>query len=143
MTEEQIRQNAEMYADKLCKRECAVEWKRLVDTYIEGSNSRKDEFERLKAEIEDMTFLLRQVCNPWISVEERLPEMYEDVVVLNNGKPLLSRRYWIARWKEHPTEWQWSKSLTHVTHWMPIPNIKKGEQSWKNLSSTRSLLCPR
>ena len=65
-------------------------------------------------------------ASPWISIKERLPEMYEDVVVLNNGKPIMSRRYWVDRWNPTPTTWMWSKSLTNVTHWMPIPELKKG-----------------
>ena len=72
--------------------------------------------------------------NPWISVEDRLPELYQDVIVINNGKPIMSRRYKCqVRSKltnnEWVDSWRWSRNLVNVTHWMPIPEPPTKEQN--------------
>lgn len=61
----------------------------------------------------------------WISVDDALPDMYQDVIVFNNGKPISSRRGRLPWWEKD--KWQWSRALTNVTHWMPIPNLPHEE----------------
>lgn len=67
--------------------------------------------------------------NPWISVEDRLPE--EDKIVIfmgNNGALYLGHHYlqtdygrtWFA-------DGGYAMKDDEVTHWMPIPQIEKGE----------------
>lgn len=61
----------------------------------------------------------------WISVEDRLPERFEPVLVCRekNGSPYVEQGYkdvgeW---WKVYGTR------TKQVTHWMPIPNPPKEE----------------
>lgn len=70
--------------------------------------------------------------NPWISVEERLPEesrehrgwLSDTVFVVTNKGDGTSARYDIAT-----KTWCPAKILQgSITHWMPILQIKKGEE---------------
>ena len=67
----------------------------------------------------------------WISVKDRLPEIYEDVLVIASGNPqkniTLSAAYcfgyisgdgWVI--EEYP-EWE----NAYVTHWMMLPDPPK------------------
>lgn len=65
----------------------------------------------------------------WIDVREDLPDMYQNVIVLNNGKPVMSRRRWRKVFADTEAEreasgWVWSRNLSHVTHWAPIPDLE-------------------
>ena len=62
--------------------------------------------------------------NPWISVEESLPEMHEDCLVLNRGRILVARRR-ESHTKKEPDAWCWSNCLQNVTHWMRVPEVPK------------------
>lgn len=78
--------------------------------------------------------------NPWISVEERLPEKtrnlspfpdeYDEKVVLvinkQGGKRLAYRDY-KGVWRDDYTCEIVNQNYARITHWMPIPQIKKGE----------------
>ena len=64
--------------------------------------------------------------NPWISVEDRLPDIGEKVITITNkGKLLL-----VARTTQPPHHeqggWRWEHYVGKVTHWMPIPETQKG-----------------
>nr|DAQ76224.1 MAG TPA: Protein of unknown function (DUF551) [Bacteriophage sp.] len=67
----------------------------------------------------------------WISVKDRLPEIYEDVLVIASGNPrknitlsaaycfgYISRDGWVI--EEYP-EWE----NAYVTHWMMLPDPPK------------------
>jgi len=63
--------------------------------------------------------------NPWISVEDRLPEklnkFFSDFVLVmytRGGKPYP----FITRYDYEFGMWE----IENVTHWMPIPELKKG-----------------
>ena len=63
--------------------------------------------------------------NPWISVEERLPEkinkFYSDSVLCRYTRG--GREYYdISRYDHEFDEWL----IGNVTHWMPIPELLKG-----------------
>lgn len=152
MTEEQIKQNAEEYADKFVSRCFCGEWKDVVLNFTAGALSRDEEIGRMNTtirlyanQIAQLRKEIEQLRNPWISVEDRLPEkakgLYEfeeDVqhkMVLfktTNGK--LFRGYLDAEgmWRAFTVPYKGAcliGSLTwaKVTHWMPIPELKKGE----------------
>lgn len=67
--------------------------------------------------------------NPWISVEDRLPEDDRDYLFMGNHIPLCLGRYYSnslsgAIWSCDDGYWTPAKE---VTHWMPIPELEKGE----------------
>lgn len=58
--------------------------------------------------------------NPgWVSVEERLPEMHDEVLVYLSGydEVLIAWLYLDGRWRSCTDE----KLLNKITHWMPLP----------------------
>ena len=87
-------------------------------------------YEALNARDEEM----KQLRDPWISVEERLPEKtrnlspfpdeYDEKVVLvineQGGKRLAYRDYkWV--WRDDYTCEIVNQNYARITHWMPIP----------------------
>lgn len=68
--------------------------------------------------------------NPWISVEERLPDFGKMVFVNNGGTIVKSRRY-KCKVRGVKTNWQWVDSwawtgkCNKVTHWMEQPELPK------------------
>ncbi len=144
MTDEQIKQNAEAYADKAAP---ITEQKRGIPlaihtaaevAYLAGAHSRDREVmdleHLLKAERTTNKVLAEsneKLRNPWISVEERLPQeskkykgwLSDIVFVITNKNDGTSARY------DHATKtWCPAKILQgSITHWMPILEVKKGE----------------
>lgn len=68
--------------------------------------------------------------NPWISVEERLPEPEKEVIILNKRKRIdidfltddfEGGYYW---WKSDDIIFC---EDDEITHWMPMPELPKGE----------------
>ena len=68
-----------------------------------------------------------QLDNMWIPVEERLPEDDEDYFFgldMNRNPPAVGACIYDKKlniWYDEKIE------ITHITHWMPIPEFKKGE----------------
>lgn len=143
MSEEEIKQNAEAYASKnayipeVFGVEVSSNKDDLKQGYIAGAHSRDEEIEQLGKSYHDMFLVLankvEQLRNPWISVEERLPEEDTDnisipvVAITNNG-------YWFkGKYDYNNKDWFFSEDPDHldfevgefVTHWMPIPELKK------------------
>lgn len=67
----------------------------------------------------------------WISTKTRMPEVYNPVLV-SNGKKIFtairciddgiySFQFSICPWCENDDE---------ITHWMPLPEVPKGEKRW-------------
>lgn len=139
-TEEQIKQNAEQYADVFGRH--TTGYYGVKDAYIAGAHSRDDEVAGYQMQI-NMTAdalqqcmdELKQLRNPWISVKDHLPEMFVDsegithdfsvkVLVANENNP----NYWyVAEYYPDRNEWCCLEHPTYIidniTHWMPIPNI--------------------
>ena len=126
MNEEQIRQNALKYAN--CYFPCnandlesyAVNGA-AYNGYIAGVHSLEDEIEQLR--------------NPWISVDKRLPEEGSDNISIPVAA-ITNKGYWFkGQYDFNNKDWFFSEDPDHldfeedefVTHWMSIPQIKKGK----------------
>ena len=59
--------------------------------------------------------------NEWISVEDRLPEEDTRVLVHLNTKPMVYDT-------DRRLNGKWVRWNSNVTHWMPIPELPKGEK---------------
>jgi len=71
----------------------------------------KKEIERLKGERE------------WISVKDRLPEIWKDYLVTDGGACMVAEFMIESQeWNFFGISW-WSNG--HVTHWMPLPEPPK------------------
>lgn len=155
MTDEQIKQNAEWYSKAVSNPD--FNWRDDENiasaAYIAGAHSRDEEVEELKKKLEDMTKLknffassldiydkdnkelqdelkmnaenLQKLRNPWISVEERLPERHTPVYAKNNNKS------WFFALRTDNRQRPWYNIVGRcgekVTHWKPIPELRKGE----------------
>jgi hypothetical protein len=124
MTNEDIRQNASQYV--LNFEPTGVITEDRLRCYIAGAHSRDEE--------------IKQIRNPWISVEERLPEV-GDIVVINvhntidgggehhEEDQILVEKYdgrWICdRCEQHRMGKYLFDTISKTTHWMPIPPIEK------------------
>lgn len=64
----------------------------------------------------------------WISVKERLPELYQDVLAYGDGTQDTSKRFYVARLTDKNSCWGWCipgiGGLT-ITHWAPLPEPPK------------------
>lgn len=78
--------------------------------------------------------------NPWISVEDRLPEEFQIVIVRMQGGSVDSAIYTNGAFERNLqlkfgmkdngyTIISWQQRFTsNITHWMPIPQLKGGEE---------------
>lgn len=66
---------------------------------------------------------------PWISVEERLPEAEEEVLLYNSHSVQHYETGWLRKKKgDNNSKWVVSNGFVEdddITHWMPIPNLPK------------------
>jgi len=64
----------------------------------------------------------------WISVKERLPEVFKDVLIANKrGKHYdISKGWWTGTYFDRPARGVYRR-YKNVTHWMPIPEPPKEE----------------
>lgn len=66
---------------------------------------------------------------PWISVEERLPEAGEEVLLYNSHSVRHYEIGWLRKKKgDNKSKWAVSNGFIEdddITHWMPIPNLPK------------------
>ena len=148
MTNEQIKQNAEAYAINGNTRgslSLEILFQNSRDAYIAGAHSRDEEIEELKGKIERQKAIiavddlnekalrkeLDQLRNPWISVEERLPDEGQAVIVrlasgagnhaacnYSNGQFV-----WALGIETSNINIQSRLELPAITHWMPIPKV--------------------
>lgn len=112
MTDEQIKQNANKYAIKICE-ETPIDYSVVSDAYTAGAHSRDEEIRELLekytykidsliAQKEDLQAECDQLRNPWISVEYRLPEsqqeceLYDHAGYLRHGFYMAHKKKWIG-----------------------------------------------
>ena len=153
MTDEQIKQNAEQYAEEHMVRTDGGGWEEEYDyeeqkaAYIAGAHSRNDEIEHKNTAIKELGKVcgdllvenlnlktdLYKLQNPWISVKDRLPE--EEVNNISIPVAAITNEgYWFKGQYDYDNkEWFFSEDPDHldfeagefVTYWMPIPELKK------------------
>ena len=135
MTEEQIKQNAEAYILKEYPTVPALTKCAIAGIFAAGAHSRDEEIEELKKSYHEMfcTFAnkLEQLRNPWISVKKVKPKEGKDVIfmlpdglVYRGFREIISIRDRVfLRGAPKGTN---CYMISDVTHWMPIPPIKKG-----------------
>lgn len=148
MTNEQIKQNAEIYAEEHAVRidnggfEEEYDYKEQEDAYIAGAHSRDEEISRMQESLDECRRALFQLRNPWISVKDRLPEDGDVVitrivhVVKGGGEHSESVQHleqmYRGRWltdsmEQHRRNGILYDCISEVTHWMPIPKLPKEE----------------
>lgn len=144
MNEEQIKQNAKSYADVFGRH--MADYYGVKDAFTAGAHSRDEEIEELKESKRKLRLRLMQqiheLRNPWISVEERMPEDGE--IVLTHILRIIDgagehkedddfviqryrKKFITDRMEQHRIDGYLFDTISKVTHWMPIPELKKGE----------------
>jgi len=123
MTTEQIILNADVYANNIDKGRGIHHYILIRAAYIEGAYSRNKEVEQWKESKRKLRLRLMQqihdLRNPWISVEERLPDEEGDYLVQVDSFSRATFGFYSVR----------NKKFLHlppnvnVTHWMSIPKI--------------------
>lgn len=146
MTEEQIKQNADVYANSIDRGRGFHRYLLIREAHIEGAHSRDEEVASLLSQLEDkdgyiahLREELDKLLNSWISVEDRLPkktkgvfscqvrELEKDkIVYYKDERGYIHTGYLNANnhWRDLDRD---NTAIYTVTHWMPIPELKKGE----------------
>lgn len=155
MTGEQIKQNAIKAATKF------KDWHHpqmsFYNGYIAGAHSRDEEIKELKhiineqdgvicsLDCEDRMSIIKQrdkfieenkqLRNPWVSVEDRLPEKGADNISIPVAA-ITNKGYWFKGQYDYDNkDWFFSEDPDHldfetdefVTNWMLMPELKKGK----------------
>lgn len=136
MNEEQIKQNAEEYLKQIPyygELLSPMTLQTIKEAYADGAHSRDEEIRQLHDVINDYSETIDKLRNPWISVGDGLPPIKTRVLFLdNNGKVWLGKNT-ISGYAElesdkpeilPPPTVPTCKPI--ITHWMPIPQLKKG-----------------
>lgn len=122
MTREEIRQNAAEYV--LNFEPTGVITEDRLKCYIAGAHSCDEEIKQLKKALSSaqkaMAELAEIARNPWISVEERLPDNDTLCAVILADNEIVIARYFNCGFIINRTK--------PVTHWMPIPPLSPDEQ---------------
>ena len=90
--------------------------------------------EKLEAERDALRAEIEQLKNPWISVEDRLPEGDYFLIANFRNKPVFQAVAW--NFKTHNKSGKFIKytggeilHINNVTHWMPLPKLEgKGDE---------------
>lgn len=62
----------------------------------------------------------------WISVDERLPDSMDNVLICFEAGGFFRRRMVVGYWWERAGQWGPNIARRHtVTHWMPLPKLPK------------------
>ena len=145
MTDEQIKQNAEEYAEQNKvnfsedKNFEVYDYDEQKEAYLTGAHRRDEEINELekkvsaletvivtaRATISMQEAIIKDLRNTWISVEERLPDEGKHVFVRTVVGSYSVGQYIHPQW--YITGIPSAHGLVSVTHWMPILELKKGE----------------
>lgn len=138
MTKEEIKQQSEEYAntrkytlDELNNSILTIE-EIIKLAFIAGAHSRDNEIKRLYNSLEHFRDIINNLYNPWISVDNRLPEEENNPdeynaphrarssrnVIITDGT-IINRGYYSYERKR----WEWNEGEIKVTHWMSIPQL--------------------
>lgn len=132
MTDKQIRQNANDYVDAHLGD--GIEYAKFK-AFIAGAHSRDEEINALHDLLDTYERELDKLRNPWISVEERLPEDNKTVLVWFGGyytvAVLRDNEWWNCTGYQTGGGWSALDKIpdiasSYITHWMPIPELLKG-----------------
>lgn len=165
MTHKQIEQKAYDYLDNLNRSGIILTGNEVYNAYIAGAHSRDEEIRELNDMVDtyreeisqlykrcnNLFFENNQLRNPWISVEDRLPERYGKYYVIAGGEFDMAFYMKSGKWttaykekiyigshtivaidEENGNEKEFEipdfsyvhTNLTDiVTHWMPIPEL--------------------
>ena len=146
MTDEQIKQNALKAEKEHGNFNYQYQGEAFNKGYIAGAHSRDEEIKGLKDRIERQKAIisfddlneealrkeLNKLRNPWISVEDRLPEDNNTVLLWLGGCYKVARlrdnKWWECT--GYYTGGGWSaldalstREVEYITHWMPIPEV--------------------
>lgn len=113
MTQEQILQNAEQHVKELSLHGDSRYYE--MNGFVAGAHSRDEEVEQLKAE-------LAKAKNPWVSVEERLPDDKQGVFICKSDGRMYCGKYNKSLkifTTVDPSFIKWT--INNVKAWMPIP----------------------
>jgi hypothetical protein len=58
---------------------------------------------------------------PWISVKDRLPDMYVEVLSIDKEKNT------VVSWVKYNNGWESNDDFYEITHWMPLPLLPEEE----------------
>lgn len=142
MTDEQIEQNAEKYADQFVSRCFCGEWNEVILRFTAGAHSRDNEVNDLLSQLEDkdgyIAYLrkeLDKLLNPWISVKERLPEIEDEkeectgevFVCIKDGVYLVAHySYFYKAWYAFDDRGGCMyRKIRTPRYWMPIPESNR------------------
>ena len=67
----------------------------------------------------------------WIALQDKFPESYEGVLVTDGVVVTAAELTKSFGWTGHEFggyEWEWDFNEEEITHWMPLPELPKGEQ---------------
>ena len=133
MTEEQIRQNAEEYATDTYYDGTPFVNSEKVESFIAGAHSRDEEIGTLEGLLKIKEHEIKRLRNPWISVEERLPE--KEIPYETKNVVLVRSEHNGIQFAHLDEDGVWRDEYSNVaykrvkvTHWMPIPELKGDEK---------------
>ena len=86
------------------------------------------QLEQINADFAERTAQLEAQVPKWISVEDRLPEVGQKVMVCGLKKGMQVGAFRGLMRAGRNRVWQWKKDVPlEVTHWMPLPEPPKKE----------------
>lgn len=92
----------------------------IVEYYVDFID--RDRKEQLVDAIEELFATENNVGSKWIPVSERLPKPFEDILAYDSTAKRVVHVYMTRR-----KEWVGFVIRNEVTHWMPLPELPKGE----------------
>ncbi len=104
-------------ADKILK-------KHVYHIYPFGNDTTRREVREFReAVLQAMEEYADQQKDEWISVEDRLPDSGQCVLLYSYSGDV-SEGAWLSE-KKHFAQWRWNAVLLNVSHWRPLPSPPK------------------